>query len=100
MGLLRSSWSTLMCRLSLFICRRRPRSQSTDTRFPYATLFRSGVGDGIGRIRAELAGTGKRIPHLLAACTERVCQLLRVEVQFRASRQEVDRKGTRLNSSQ
>src|SRR3546814_6748980 len=56
---------------------RRTRAASAALRPPP----QQGVGDGIGRSRAELAGTGKRIPHLLAACPERVFQLLRVEVQ-------------------
>src|SRR3712207_8299352 len=82
--------------------RRPPRS----TLFPYTTLFRSGILEGIGH---EL-GRGHAQAHALVGREDDRRDLLRHDAamaalaQHRAellhqSRQELDRKSTRLNSS-
>src|SRR3712207_8441429 len=74
--------------------RRPPRS----TLFPYTTLFRSGLHEGVPQARGGPAGmaraTGKGALHARAAA-----EPLFTPPRARKHRVEADRKSTRLNSS-
>src|SRR3546814_14399122 len=93
---------TLLSHCVFFLMiRRPPRSTRTDTRLPYTTLFRSGVGFGNARIIENTGEASEGAVHNATYDKDTPTEMNQSYVRRLLEKvpNETDRKSTRLNSS-